>query len=219
VNIHSANFINGEIRGQILQYTQAVYSAWRPVWTPLLRWSRSGPAWNSTVTHPHCYPWDPWYRPRPVHIYGLRSYFTPVGDVRAPATVPYIGGLTFNHGSNWVLHPKPPGKSWPYTPYCARSYWWRCTPFSLYRHLPPVVQFAVWVNPDVNDQSIPETFPDAPDPSFPGTVAICTTRALVSQQGDLTGDGFETLADLSAFRQEQGTRSQDTEDTDGPPGP
>jgi hypothetical protein len=37
-------------------------------------------------------------------------------------------------------------------------------------------------------------------------VAISTARALVSQQGDLTGDGFETLADLSAFRQEQGRR-------------
>jgi hypothetical protein len=42
-------------------------------------------------------------------------------------------------------------------------------------------------------------------------------RALVSQQGDLTGDGFENLADLSAFRQEQGTASQDTADTDGGP--
>jgi hypothetical protein len=44
-------------------------------------------------------------------------------------------------------------------------------------------------------------------------------RAFVSQQGDINGDGFENLADLSAFRQEQGTSSQDTVDTDGVVGP
>jgi hypothetical protein len=77
-----------------------------------------------------------------------------------------------------------------------------------------VVQFATWVNPDVNDPAVLSDFPDDPTPAFAGTIGVSTLRALVSQQGDLTGDGFETLSDLSAFRQEQGTSSQDTQDVD-----
>jgi hypothetical protein len=218
VNVHSVGqFQGGEIRGQIGPVSSPVYCPWRPTWSPLLRWGRGGPIWCLTVTHPYAYPWDPWYRPRPFCLYGLRYYFTPIGNIRQPAAVPYIGQLTAGLPANWVLHPKPIYKYWPYTPYCARWYWWWCTPFSIYRHLPPVVQFATWVNPDINDTPVLRDFPDDPVP-MEGTVGICTMRALVSQQGDLTGDGFETLADLSAFRQEQGTASQDTTDTDGPPG-
>jgi hypothetical protein len=70
------------------------------------------------------------------------------------------------------------------------------------------------VNPDVNDPAVLSDFPDDPTPAFAGTIGVSTLRALVSQQGDLTGDGFETLSDLSAFRQEQGTSSQDTQYVD-----
>ena len=217
VNIHSATFPSGEIRGQILQATQAVYAAWRPTWTPMARWSRVGPIWCLTLTDPYGYPWDRWHRPRTVGLYGLREYYTIIGNIRAPATLPFIGGLTANHSTNWFLHPKPPQKYWPYTANSTRSYWFRAAPFSLFRHLPPVVQFATWMNPDTSDPPVVSTFPDVPDPSSAGTVGITTLRALVSQQGDLTGDGFENLSDLSNYRQEQGTDSQDTQDTDGPP--
>jgi hypothetical protein len=49
--------------------------------------------------------------------------------------------------------------------------------------------------------------------SIPGTVGVSTLRGLVSQQGDLTVDWFENLSDLSAFREEPGIASQDTQDT------
>jgi hypothetical protein len=220
VNIHSVGqFSGGEIRSQIFPSSVAVYCPWRPTWIPLLRWTRGGPVWGLTVTHPYCYPWDPWYRPRPFCLYGLRYYFTPIGSIRQPAPVPYIAQLPTSRSTavQWIRHPKPIYKYWPYTGYCARWYWWRCTPFGIYRHLPPVVQFATWVNPDINDPPVLQDFPDDPVPEYEGTVGICTLRALVSQQGDLTGDGFENLADLSAFKQEQGTSSQDTVDTDGGP--
>ena len=219
VNIHSVGaFSGGEIRGQIQAQPTAVYCPWRPSWIPLARWGRGGPIWCLTVTHPYGYKWDPWHTSRPFCLYGLRYYFTPIGSVRTPAQVPYIGSLSFNTipVSPWLYYPyRPTYKYWPYSPYCARWYWWQCTPFSVYRHLPPVVQYATYVNPDLTDPPITTDFPDDPIP-IPGTTGVSTLRALVSQQGDLTGDGFENLSDLSAFKQEQGTASQDTVDTDGP---
>jgi hypothetical protein len=221
LNLHSVNFPNGEIRSQIRRVQQPVYCPWRPSWIPLLRWGRTGPVWCLTVTHPYGYGWDPWYRQRPFCIYGLRYFFTPIGNIRTPASMPYIGALSYNGmlSAPWQIHPGPLYGYWPYSPYCARWYWWICTPFSTYRHLPPIVQFATWVNPDPNDQAPGPTFPPQPQPGLPGTVGISTMRAFVSQQGDINGDGFENLADLSAFRQEQGTSSQDTVDTDGVVGP
>lgn len=218
VNIHSTTFPGGEIRSQIGAAPNQIYSPWRPTWIPLVRWSRMGTNWLLTLTHPYTFPWDPAYRPRPIHLYGLRSYFTPIGSVQSPATMPGIASL--NTGlvppSGWTLYPKPIYKEWPYWPLYTRSYRFDPTPFGTYRHLPPVVQFAFWVNPDVTDPAIVADFPDDPQASYAGTVEIITLRALVSQQGDLTGDGFEDLSDQSAFKQEQGTTSQDTADSDGP---
>ncbi len=218
VNIHSTTFSSGEIRGQIARLSLPVFTAWRPTWIPLVRWGRAGPAWCLTITHPYAYPWDPYFRTRPVCVYGLRNYFTPVVDVHSPAPVPYIAALqsTMPPVGAWSLYPtRPTLKYWPYTPYCARWYFWQPNPFAAYRHLPPVVQFATFVNPDTSDPVIVSPFSDDPTP-ISGTTGVTILRALASQQGDLTGDGLMNLGDLSAFKQEQGTTSQDTTDTDGP---
>lgn len=217
VDIHSTSFTGGEIRGQIQQVFTPVYCPWRPSWIPFWTWGRGGPLWCMTLTHPYAYAWDPYYRVRPFCVYGLRYYFTPIGVVTSPAPVPYIASLSTSLVplSPWLYYPyRPVLKYWPYSAYCSRWYWWQCTPFSLYRYLPPVIQYATYVNPNVNDPAATVPFPDDPVP-INGTTGMTTVRALVSQQGDLTGDGFVTLSDLSAYKSEQGPAAQDTADTDG----
>lgn len=222
VNIHSAQFPNGEIRGQIQPSPVPVYCPWGPSWIPLLRWGRSGGLWCLTVTHPYGFAWDPWYQPRPFCLYGLRYYFTPHPALRTPPRLAFIRNLTLAHQpppavGPWLIYPKPAVRYWPYSPYCGRWYWWSCTPFTNWRWTPPIVQFATWVNPDPNDPGPGPTFPDDPLP-IPGTVGVSTMRALVSQQGDLNGDGVVNAQDSLAYRAEQGHVSQDNEnlDTDTP---
>jgi hypothetical protein len=217
VNIHTTSFPGGEIRGQVQPSPVPVYCPWRPSWIPFWTWGRGGPLWCLTLTHPYGYAWDPFYRVRPFCIYGLRYYFTPIGAVLTPASLPYIASLTSSlvPVGAWLYYPyRPVLKYWPYSAYCARWYWWQCTPFSFYRYLPPVIQYATYVNPNVNDPPAVNPFPDDPVP-ISGTTGVSTIRALVSQQADLTGDGFVSLADLSAYKSEQGAPSQDTLDTDG----
>ena len=215
VNIHSSLFPNGEIRGQIQQVASPVYCPWRPSWIPFWTWGRGGPVWCLTLTHPYGYGWDPFYRVRPFCIYGLRHYFTPIGTVQNPNQLPYIANLNTTLAAPWLYYPyRPVLKYWPYSAYCSRWYWWHPSPFSLYRYLPPCVQYATYVNPNVNDPVATLPFPDDPVP-VSGTTGITTLRALVSQQADATGDGFVTLSDLSAYKAEQGAPSQDTVDTDG----
>jgi hypothetical protein len=222
VNIHSSAFIDGEIRGQIQPSPSAVYCPWGPSWIPLLRWGRTGGFWCLTVTHPYGFAWDPWYQTQPFCLYGLRYYFTPHATLRTPPRLAFIRDLRLAHqpppsAGAWLIYPKPLVRYWPYSPYCGRWYWWACTPFSNWRWSPPIVQFATWVNPDPFDPGTPN-FPDDPVP-IPGTVGISTMRALVSQQGDLNGDGLVNAQDALAFRAEQGLVSQDNEnlDTDTPP--
>ncbi|MFN0125206.1 MAG: CHRD domain-containing protein [Verrucomicrobiales bacterium] len=214
VNIHTAQFPGGEIRGQIQPVPFPVYCPWRPAWIPFWTWGRGGNLWCLTLTHPYGYGWDPYYRWRPFCIYGLRYYFTPIGALQNPAALPYIGRLNSTLTAPWLHYPyRPFYRYWPYTPYCSRWYWFTSPSFSLYRHLPPCVQYATYVNPDLTDPAVNQPFPDDPVP-MPGTTGVTTLRALVSQQGDLTGDGVVSLADLSAFKAEQGSPNQDTADVD-----
>jgi hypothetical protein len=180
-----------------------IWCPWGPTWWPYTRWTRVGILWGLTICHPYCYAWDRFYIPRPFCIYGLRYFFTPIGDVRSPvvvtsspAAVPvnrylYMARLVkrpwsiYNAVSIGGIVLRPPYYYWPFTPYCQRWYWFRCPPFTLYRYNPPVVQYAVWQNPGPNP--VDTNFPDEPIPELPGTIGVATSRALVSQHGDLTG--------------------------------
>ena len=224
-NIHSTAFPNGEIRSQVFHVSSAVYCPWRPSWIPLLRWGRGGPLWGLTVTHPYCYGWDPWYKPRPFCLYGLRYYFAPIGQYLVPGGAvptglrpPGIAQLNFTLNYPWLYYPYIPFYNyWSYSPYCARWYWWQCTPFYQYRWCPPVVQFATWVNPDPTDPPVVNPFPNNPDPTLAGTVAISSLRAHFIAPGDVNGDGFVNLSDQGPFREQQNTSNQDTTDTDVTP--
>jgi hypothetical protein len=215
LNVHSATFPNGEIRGQIaITNATSTNLAYRPTWIPHFEWSRAGTNWSLKVTDPYGFGWDPWFRPRPLYVYGVRSSFTAIGSVQTPAQLPFIAALNSSLSrSNWVSYPKPPLKGWAYRGNSTRWHSWGVAPFSQFHHLPPIIQLATWINPDMTDGTAVAAFPDDPV-LITGTAAISTIRALVSQPGDLTGDGLANLTDLSAFRQEQGTASQDTQDRD-----
>lgn len=219
INIHTAQNPGGEIRGQVplLIYTP-IWCPWGPTWWPGLRWTRWGTTWGLTVYHPYCYRWNPNYVPQPWCLYGLRYFYTPIGDVRQPAqdpahpnAVPLQNNLSVAALANrpWSIYNsvlyqgavlRPLYHYWPYVPYCSRWYWFRCLPFSLYRYNPPVVQAAIWQGPAPT-----QDFPDSPIEEVPGTVAIITTRAQVSQPGDNNGDGNVNIADLANYRQQAGT--------------
>lgn len=224
VNIHSTQFPGGEIRAQIQPSPTSVYCPWRPSWIPLLRWGRGGPIWCLTVTHPYGFAWDPWYKPRPFCLYGLRYYFTPHPTLRSPPRIAFIRNLTLAHQpppsvGPWVIYPKPVVRYWPYSPYCGRWYWWRCTPFTNWRWTPPIVQFATWVDPNDDDLGPSPTFPDDPQP-IEGTVGVHSTRPHALPQGDVTGDLMVNQLDTIPFRATLNLISQDTEDTDlGTPPP
>lgn len=207
VNIHSQTFGGGEIRGQILP-APAIWCPYGPTWIPVLRWTRGGPLWGLTVTHPYCYPWRPGYVPRPFCLYGLRHHFTPIGNPRQPAQVPFIHALNSQLQYPWqYYHFRPVNFYWPYTPYCARWYWWRCAPFYDYWWIPPIIQAGVWVG----DQP-PGEFPQDPIP-IPGTVGLMTSRAVVLQPGDQDGDGATRIPDLMPYRVNAGSDpSQDALD-------
>jgi|GEM_PF-4482300 len=228
INIHTSNFPNGEIRGQVPVLIQGppIWCPWGPTWWPGLRWTRWGTAWGLTVYHPYCYAWNPLYIPRPFCLYGLRYYYTPIGNVRQPAQDPnHPNAVPLQNNLNlaalasrpWFIYDsvtigglplRPPFYYWPFTPYCSRWYWYRCLPFNLYRYNPPVVQFAIWQNP--LPTPVNNNFPDMPVNNLPGTMLSLTTRAQTVQLSDVTGDGLVNPADQSAFRAENGTQPIDS---------
>jgi len=213
VNIHTFTFSGGEIRGQIFPVNSPVYCPWRPCWSPLLRWGRGGNLWCLTVTHPYGWGWDPWYRQRAFCLYGLRSYFLPIGPYLVPGGVvppglrpPGIRQLSYFYlNYPWQYYPYIPYYNyWPYSVYCGRWYWWSCTPFIQYRWCPPVVQFATWVNPtDPTDPPGTMVFPQEPQTNLVGTVCVISTRAGFSAPGDRNGDGYVDIQDLVTHRAEQ----------------
>jgi len=217
-NIHSGSFGGGEIRGQIQQASGPIYCPWGPSWIPLLRWGRGGPLWCLTVTHPYCYPWDPWYRPRPFCIYGFRYYVPPIGPYLVPGgAVPpglrppadQVVNYTYQPPAPypWIYYPRPIYNYWPYTPYCARWYWWSCLPFIQYRWASPIVQFATWVNPDPTDPKVTTDFPEDPQPGYPGTMAITSARPMYSAPADIPGMGAVNVQALGAYREQQNVDS------------
>ena len=227
INLHTDNYPNGEIRGQVpVLVGQPIWCPWGPSWIPCVRWNRWQQTWGLSICHPYCYPWNPQYVPKPFCLYGLRSFFTPMGNVRQPATDPNSpNAVPVNNRMSmanlaarpWTTYDsvtisgqplRPPYWYWPYTPYCARWYWYRCLPFTLYRYNPPVVQYAIWVNP--TGAPITSDFPQMPVQELPGTMACATTRSIVSQLGDETGDGNVNASDQSSYRTDTGTSNLDS---------
>jgi len=227
INIHTVNNQGGELRGQVpVIVYNPIWCPWGPTWWPCTRWTRWGLTWGLTICHPYCYAWNPLYIPRPFCLYGMRYFYTPIGDVRQPAVgqkspnaVPLPNRLNLAALAKrpWSLYNsvtvdgvilRPPFYYWPYIPYCSRWYWYRCLPFNLYRYNPPVVQFAIWQNP--TGGQINSNFPDMPIQGLEGTMATITTRALVSQPADLNGDGLVNLSDLAAYRAENSTQAIDS---------
>ncbi len=234
INLHSTTSPGGEIRGQVpaIQPGPAIWCPYGPAWWPCLRWTRWGTAWGLTVCHPYCYRWNPFYVPRNFCLYGLRYYFTPIGNVRVPLLPPQNnpgqlvpGVIPANNNMNlaalggqpWRIYDtvslagiiqRPPFYYWPFTPYCQRWYWFRCLPFSLYRFNPPVVHFGIWLNPAPGE--VNADFPDMPVNDLPGTHCTLTTRPLSVLPADLNGDGQVNAGDQANYRQQAGTQTVDS---------
>jgi hypothetical protein len=145
----------------------------------------------------------------------LRAFFTPFTDIRVPLNdlekpeaVPLQPRLRLAPllDRPWLTyHWLPPRRYWPFTPYCARWYWWQCLPFRDYWYNPPVVQFGIYLA----DQEPTFDLPEMPTPDLPGTEVIAHTRALVAQPGDNNGDGLVNATDQQHFRAQQGTQAID----------
>lgn len=234
INLHSTVFPGGELRGQVpvVQPGPSVWCPYGPAWWPVTRWTRWGTTWGLTITHPYCYRWNPFYQPRDFCLYGLRYYYTPIGNVRVPLLPPpnnpgilMNGAIPANNNMNlfalnaqpWNIYnavsiggivQRPLYYYWPFTPYCQRWYWFRCLPFSLYRYNPPVCHFSTWINPFPHP--VNADFPDMPVNELPGTQCTLTTRPLSVLPADLNGDGVVNSGDLANYRQQAGTQTIDS---------
>lgn len=223
VNLHSNAYSGGELRGQIpaLPTGARRWCPYRPTWIPCVRWTRSMDIWGLTICHPYCYRWVNTFYRRPFCLYGLQYYFAPLpnqrptiaqGDATNAEALPLQNRLneTSLSGKAWTNYNSValnvPQGYWPFSPYCSRWYWFRCTPFSLYRWHPPICRFAIWVDDDPSQVDVYDPpgfegeFPTQPGKQIPGTVVNYYTRAQSVLPGDLNSDGRVNIADLQNYR-------------------